>query len=639
MLAQRARVPCGNSPGGSFPRLRCRMSALSRVVFALLVASTFGAFFVAQRLKHDPSPIQKYSAYAVFSPNGDGRLDAARFRFLLRRNDDVTIDVLDSKGDAVRRIVDEHPMVAYRSERFRWDGRTADGRLARDGRYRLRVTLRKEGRSLVLPRSVALDTVAPTVLVTSIGPKPAGAGRPVPKILPSIDGTSQARVRFSGPARHTTVSVFRTGPSAVASVLGPIGLPDGARTWTWDGRVRDGSPARQGTYVVVVSARDVAGNIGTSVPLDAKTGLPQAAYGTPFPGRGGITVRKLGVLPPAVPTVGGGLGQIAIDSRTTRYAWSLRRLSGSRTPARRGTRAKPFLNLHAPRGISRLFVLDVRANGVQQRVPYPVQSAEPVAGPSAAAPHGVLVVLPAMTWQGRNAIDDDGDGLPDLLDRGLPVRLDRVYARNGLPVGFGRNEEPLMAFLDSRRHRYDLTTDVALAGPGGADLPRYRGVLIAGDARWLPATVGRALRRFAQAGGTVVSMGTDSLRREVRLTPRRRLVDPTPAAPTDLFGARLGGMVTQNTRPIENIQDTIDLFKGGTGSFRGYDAYEPTLAGGTGGKVLAAAVDGIGRRVIVAARFGKGIVVRTGLPGFAAHLQDDRNADALVESLWSLLSR
>ncbi|MCU1676682.1 MAG: hypothetical protein JWM93_1440, partial [Frankiales bacterium] len=426
----------------------------------------------------------------------------------------------------------------------------------------------------------------------------------------------------------------------VTRVVGPAPIPDGVKTWTWDGYTSRG-PAAPGTYIVVIASRDVAGNIGTSVPLNPTTGLPLAPYGTPFPGRGGITVRKLGVLPPNVPTVGGALGQIAIDSRTKQYDWSLRRVGGPKRPARRGVRDKPFLNLHAPRGISRLFLLSVRVDGVQQRVPYPVQADTDkiVAGGDVAHPHGVLVVMPAITWQGRNPVDDDGDGLPNVLDRGLPVRLERVFSGNGLPVGFAENEAPLMTYLDRKRHRYDLTTDVALTTSSGPDLRRYDGVLIAGDARWLPTGVGRQLRTFARAGGTVVSMGTDSLRREVRLTKRRRLIDPTPPGPTDLFGARLGAPVRGNTAPIENILDKIDLFKGGTGSFRGYSAYEPTIDVGKDAKPVAAAVDDHGRRVIVAASFGKGLVIRTGLPGFAASLNRDRNAAALMESLWLRLSR
>ena len=614
------------------------MTALPRVVFALLVASTFAAFFVAQRLKHDPSPVQQYTATPVFSPNNDGRKDVQAINFKLRRADEVTIDVVDGRGDVVRELVDDRLLRAYTPTRFVWDGRTDAGAVAVDGRYRMRITLRREGRSLVIPGSFVLDTTPPVVRVTSIGPK-RDSPRPVPKLLPALDG-QPVRVRFTAPARRSTATVFRTGPGRTRRIFGPSKILDGVRLWTWDGNTRQG-PAPPGTYVVAIASRDLAGNIGKSVPVSRASGLPQIAYGTPFPGRGGITVRRLGVLPPNVSTVGGALGQVAIDSRTQRYNWSLRRVGGPRRPARRGVRDKPFLNLHAPRGISRLFLLSVRANGVQQRVPYPVQAdtGKIVAGEDEKSPDGVLVVLPAITWQGRNPVDDDGDGLANVLDRGLPVRLERVFSGDGMPVGFTANEAPLMAYLDRQRHRYDLTTDVALTTANGPDLRRYDGVLIAGDARWLPTGVGRQLRAFARRGGTVVSMGTDSLRREVRLTKGRRLIDPTPPASTDLFGARLGPRVSGNTAPIENILDEIDLFKGGTGTFRGYDAYEPTQDVGTDAEEVAAAVDGDGRRVIVAASFGRGLVIRTGLPGFATRLGRDRNAAALMERLWRLLSR
>jgi hypothetical protein len=267
-----------------------------------------------------------------------------------------------------------------------------------------------------------------------------------------------------------------------------------------------------------------------------------------------------------------------------------------------------------------------------------VQSTDHVAGAGAGTPHGVLVVLPVMTWQGRDPVDDDGDGLPDVLDRGLPVRLARVYAGDGLPAGFMQNEAPLMAYLDRKRHRYDLSTDVGLA-LSPPDLRRYRGVLIAGDARWLPTAVGKALRAFASAGGTVASLGTDSLRRQVTLTPKGRLTDPTPPAPTDLFGARIAAPVTDNQEPIENSLDRIGLFAGGTGSFTGYPVYERTLDPGDQGRLVASAVNADGKPVITAATFGKGLVIRTALAGFASHLGADRNAAALMESMWLKLSR
>lgn len=615
------------------------------VVFGLLVASTFAAFFVAQRLKHDPSPVQTYNQQGRFSPNRDGRLDTERISFKLTRADDVTLEVLDSRGDAVRKLADERKLKAYRQTRFTWDGRDGDGKVVEDGRYRMRITLRREGRSIVQPESFLLDTEPPVVEVLSIGPKPpAPKGKPalkIPKLLPSTDG-APARVRFAAPARGTTATIFRTGPGAPKRVFGPVRIANGVRTFTWDGTTKSG-PAGPGTYVVVIASRDAAGNIGTSAPLDARTGLPETTYGTNLPGRGGITIRKLGVLPPYLPTSSGVLGQIAIDSRTKPYSWSLRRVGGPKQPARRGVRDKPFLNLHAPPGVSRLFLLSVRANGTQQRVPYPVQSADYVAGPTQAQPHGVLVVLPAMTWQGRNPVDDDGDGEPNLLDRGQPVRLNRVYSGFGLPSGFAQNEGPLMAYLDRKRHRYDLTTDVALAGANPPDLRRYQGVLIAGDMRWLPANVSKSLRAFGAAGGTVVALGTDALRRQVTVqrtkTQGTRLIDPTPPAAADVFGTRVGPLITKNTTAIENTLDKIGLFTGGTGSFDGFDTYERTLAVGPQDKELATAVDAQGKPVVVASSFGKGMVIRTGLAGFASHLNSDRNAAALMESMWLKLSR
>jgi flagellar hook assembly protein FlgD len=611
---------------------------LPSIVFGALVASTFAAFFVAQRLKHDPSPVQQYHQQGVLSPNGDGRLDTQRINFKLTRADDITIEVLDSKGDAIRELVDDRAMPAYRPTRFVWDGKDDDGRIAPDGRYRMRITLRKEGRSIVWPDSFVLDTKRPVVAVLSIGPKPK-SDTPQPKFLPSQDGLP-ARIRFSGPARRSTGTIFRTAPGRITRVFGPAKIADGVRTWQWDGNTKSDGPAPPGSYVVVITSRDKAGNIGTSVPLTRRTGLPVTSYGTPFPGRGGITIRRLGVLPPYVPTAAGALGQVGVDSRTATYNWSLRRVGGPKQPQKRGVRDKPLLKLHGPPGVSRLFLLSVRANGVQQRVPYPVQSATLVAGPDAARPHGVLVVLPAITWQGRNPVDDDGDGLPNVLDRGLPVRLARVFSGDGLPQGFLQNEGPLFSYLDRQHHRYDLTTDVALTRAGTApDLRRYNGVLIAGDARWLPATVGRALRSFAKGGGTVVSLGTDSLRREVQVTPHQRLIDPTPPAATDLFGAQVGPLTPGPDTTVENVEDKIGLFDGGTGSFSGYGAYERTLQVGREAKVVASAVATGDQPVIVAATFGKGLVIRTGLKDFASHLNRDRNAAALMESMWHKLSR
>jgi hypothetical protein len=603
------------------------VTTAARAVFALLVAATFGAFFLAQRLKHSPTVIQQVKVTPVFSPNRDGRFDRARISFKLKKADDVTVTVVDAAGDPVRTLAGDRHLPAYRPTRFTWDGRDDAGRMVPDGIYRTRVTLRREGRSIVVPRAFRKDTIPPSPRVVSIGPQRDRVPRP--ELLPRPEARP-ARVTFAAPGRRIRVLLFRTSPAATVAAMPPVPLPDGTTRWTWDGTL-GGRPAPAGTYLVVVESRDSAGNIGTSVPLD-RAGLPRVGYGATLRGRGGITVRRLGVQPPSGPVTAGQPADVLIDARQQRWTATLRRVGGPAAPIRRyaGTRAR--LRLIAPSGASGVYLLSVRTGSAQQRVPILVQAPQP---------SRVLIVLPWLTWQGRNPVDDDGDGEPNLLDRGVGARAVRVFAGDGLPADFVTLEAPVLAFLDHAGRRYDVTTDLALAADP-RPLRTHRGVLLAGDTRWLTETLGRRLRAFVHGGGDLVSLGTDSLRRQVELTPVGGLVRPTAPAPTDLFGARLGGLVTRPAT-LTNLQDDIGLFTGGTGTFPGVGSYEPTLAVGNQAARVAAAVDPAGgttgRVVIVAARFGSGLVIRTGQPGLGARLGPDRNATALMGRLWTLLSR
>ena len=79
------------------------MSTLARAVFLALVAATFGAFFVAQRLKGSP-PVVELRGVRWFSPNGDGRKDTSAIRLRIRESDVLTADVVDAAGNVVRRL-------------------------------------------------------------------------------------------------------------------------------------------------------------------------------------------------------------------------------------------------------------------------------------------------------------------------------------------------------------------------------------------------------------------------------------------------------------------------------------------------------------------------------------------------------
>ncbi|HEY6761030.1 MAG TPA: FlgD immunoglobulin-like domain containing protein [Baekduia sp.] len=613
------------------------------VIFGVLVAATFAAFFVAQRLKNAPSVVQRLQLSTgstvkgdlpVISPNGDGRRERAHITFRLKKADDVTVHIINADGDVVRTLMDRH-LAAYQQivPSLSWDGRDDDGQLVPDGRYRISITLSHLGRTVISQRTILKDTTPPRPKVLSIGPEKQYG----PELLPEPDG-QPAVVHFLPAQRKAKVMVFKTAPGAPRMVR-TADLAAGATSWPWDGTTQDGRRASPGTYLVVLQWRDPAGNIGSSAPLD-RAGLPVLNRGK-LPGHGGITVRYLGAQTPVTAITAREPVEIKVDARQQRYSWDVHRVGDSAVRAHSANpKTTPNVRFQAPGGASGLYVFTAHTATRSTRVVFPVQARQSVAG-TAAQPKGVLVVLPYTTWQGRNPADDDGDGAPNTLDLGGPVRPVRIMAGDGLPQGFTEQEGPMMQWLVRNGKRFDITTDFALASGHGPALAGHHGVLIPGDARWLPAKVRVALRAFAKAGGTVVSTGTDSLRRSVTLDAKGRLADPSTEKPTDLFGARIGPLQTKTTDLTVFDQDTgLDLFKSSGGVFKAVPAWEPTED--QDHELSTAVTDQQygAKTVVVAARFGKGLVIRPGFPSFAQRLaaNSDPATSALMARMWTLLS-
>src|SRR3978361_983811 len=141
------------------------MSAAARIAFTLLVCATFAAFFAAQELKSKPPRIQALTVDPIFSPNQDGRKERARLSFVLERTDAVTATVVDRDGDTVRVLASRRGMKAAVKQRLVWDGRLANGRMAPDGTYRVRLNLRRQGRAVQLPRNIVKDTTPPAAIL------------------------------------------------------------------------------------------------------------------------------------------------------------------------------------------------------------------------------------------------------------------------------------------------------------------------------------------------------------------------------------------------------------------------------------------------------------------------------------------
>jgi flagellar hook assembly protein FlgD len=601
------------------------VTRMASAVFGALVVATFGAFFVAQRLKHEPGTIFGFHRTAIISPNGDGRKDVSRMSFMLKKADDVSVDVVDSRRALIRSLVGDRHLRANRPiSGVVWDGRDDEGRIVPDGIYQVRLTLRREGRAVYLPKVITVDNTAPRPLVVSIGP----SSGEVPEYLPNNrDGGVQIRVVAAGIDRQ--LLIFRTDVSPFRLVR-TLTLGPGQKGRDWDGTNDRGGAVADGTYVVVAQARDHAGNIGSTPALDG-SGRPAFNRGTHFPGRGGVTVRHVAVQPPFIPAKAGTMTQVLVDARGKPYDWSIARLGQPGAIRARGRKTKYVLNLHAPRGVSGVYLLTARRGSHVSQVPVPVQ---------APGHRPVLVVLPYMTWQGRNPVDDDGDGMPNLLDLGIGVRGARPFAGGGLPSGFAHSEAPLLSWLDHTRRRYDITTDLALALGQGPKLEGHQGVLIPGDARWTTRRLGDRLRAFVRAGGRIASLGTDSLLRRVHISPHGRLYAPTPPAASDLFGARLRPLA-RGPVTLQSFTDQLQLFAGANGTFGPFDAYEETRAVGGEADLVSDAVISqggpLGRPVIVAARYGKGVVVRTGIPQLPDRLSAGGPVTVLMERIWTLL--
>jgi hypothetical protein len=150
------------------PRRSSRVSAAA-IVFALLVLATLGAFAWAQRLKRDPLVLDKVSFVAMpvptdparprlhnFTPDGDCRNDRIRIRFRTTVSDESTIQIVKPAGRVVITLARDRFLKRYHFHTFVWDGRQRGGGIAAPGRYKLRVKLLGQGRTLVPPGAIGL---------------------------------------------------------------------------------------------------------------------------------------------------------------------------------------------------------------------------------------------------------------------------------------------------------------------------------------------------------------------------------------------------------------------------------------------------------------------------------------------------
>ncbi|MEA2391078.1 MAG: hypothetical protein QOK31_1187 [Solirubrobacteraceae bacterium] len=594
------------------------MTLLARVAFVLLVGATLAAFVVTQHLKRTPPVLLHASARPAFiSPNADGVQDRARIGFETKRHDEATVSIIDeSSGDPIRhlgrRIARPHVLV-----RLAWDGKDDEGGPAPDGRYRVRVDLRSEGRSITVPGAIVVDRRPPALSVARVSPRTLRG----PVVLPAR-GARGVSVRLRGYfSRAPVLFVYRTDTARPQVVARRLGRPGGGHL-AWEGEIQ-GRPAPAGTYVLAVRARDLAGNVAT---------LPARLPPTPSMAvRGlGVTIRYVSVTPPMVPVAAGAVATFGVDARRRAYVWAVRAQVGRRALAEGASSARRLrVGMSARRAPGGVYELTVRAGGARVTTPFVLR---------ATRRQRVLIVLPAVSWLGRDPVDDDGDGFPDMLAGGDSIPVSRPFA--GPPGGFRRDEAPLLALAHASRWRYDVTTDLALAEGRPPRLAGHRGVLLAGAPEWEPAPVAEALRGYVRRGGRVAVLAAGALRRVVTVAGAR-LLRPSRVADRDAFGVRLGplrrAVTALRTDPVTGagaLLGTLDPAALGR-----FEAYEEILAPGPGARIVGAAVAEDGRPVLAALRVGRGLLVRTGLPQWSRRLGRDRAVTAAMRRVWKLLER
>jgi hypothetical protein len=145
-----------------------RLASPAGLVFALLVLATVAAFAWSQRLKRDPLVIDRVTFGTVhrraFTPNRDCRFDRERIRFRVTHSDRAVVQVVKPGGKLVITLARDRFLERYHFFTFYWDGRSRNDGIAPPGRYKLRVKLLGQGRTLVPPGTIRLHRAARDVV-------------------------------------------------------------------------------------------------------------------------------------------------------------------------------------------------------------------------------------------------------------------------------------------------------------------------------------------------------------------------------------------------------------------------------------------------------------------------------------------
>jgi hypothetical protein len=225
-----------------------RSVAVTVLVLALLVATT-AAFALTEVLKLELSPVTAPRFDKRFSPTCGCETSVARLALRLREPATVDAVIVDEDGDAVRTL-------ATNAKRrrgpvaFEWDGRTDAGDVVPDGRYRLRIHLDEQRRTIVIPNPIRVDTDPPDLEIVT---------RPQRAFSPDGDKRND-RIRFRYRATERSQPLL-----FVDGALGMTGTthPPGEARIVWGGSFR-GDLGEARLRRLWLRVRDRAGNLSNA---------------------------------------------------------------------------------------------------------------------------------------------------------------------------------------------------------------------------------------------------------------------------------------------------------------------------------------------------------------------------------------
>ena len=380
----------------------------------------------------------------------------------MRESDVLTADLVDAAGNAVRRLATERRVGPGRPlPSSPGTGARTTARSPPTARYRVRASLPRQGRSVIAPRLINLDT-APPPRVTAIVPGRSCGGETSQVVGPRAPAMAIYVRGISPPLRRRASACCARTPASRSSWRGQP-RPRAAES-IWNGR-SGGRPVPAGHL------RGRRWRSATAPATSAATRGPCRPTPRHSPAPGGITVRSLAAQPPLRPITAGKRAEFFVDA------------AGAPTAGRSAAGAASARSGAAASRAAAAGPLRLRAPQRQVR-PLPARAESPAAPPRAcrssssrASGPTLLVVVPALTWLGTDPVDD-----PPLRD-GMPDTLDRRRRRSA-----GRGCSPADGLPDGLR----------APGRAAAALPRPRAAPLRPHQRPRPRALDRAARERPQ---------------------------------------------------------------------------------------------------------------------------------------------